>query len=154
MSNARSGCRHALVLALDGRCLGMLPPRSGPGQAQVGSFLRSMNAVGKPGTTQTGGTPHAPEHICFFLKVLAGLIKGITSPDKLCHPSKVPEAVTLSSPAEAQAAGAEHGRCLQAVVLPSIGARQEGADPYGEDMSQPSSSSPSLQPHAGFTVQY
>lgn len=125
----------------------MLPPRSGPGQAEVGSFLRSMNAVGKPGTTQTGGTPQAPEHICFFLKVLAGLIKGITSPDKLCHPSKVPEA-------EAQAAGAEHGRRLQAVVLPSIGARQEGADPYGEDMSQPSSSSPSLQPHAGFTVQY
>lgn len=53
MPNARCGCRHALVLAPDGQCLGMQSPRSGPGQAEVASFLRSMHAVGKPGTTRT-----------------------------------------------------------------------------------------------------
>lgn len=44
---------------------------------------RQLGKLARPGHK---GIPPAPEHICFFLKVLAGLIKDITSPPKLCHP--------------------------------------------------------------------
>lgn len=44
---------------------------------------RQLGKLARPGHA---GIPPAPQHICFFLKVLAGLIKDITSPPKLCHP--------------------------------------------------------------------
>lgn len=124
----------------------------GQGQARQRSHLFLDQCMQLESLAQPGHSSGPRAHLFFP--------KGISWANKRYYLSRqtLPPFKSTRSCHAPQPCRSKGSRCraweTQAVVLPSIGARQEGADPYGEDMSQLSSSSPSLQPHAGFTAPY